>query len=79
MAPVVAVRCQRVNTGYQNVSVHLMIIIQIKPLAQHTSFLFHYLAQSDCLAADRQGHGDTRLTLTQSVIPNSKYVTTVSE
>jgi hypothetical protein len=30
--------------------------------------------QSDCLAADRQGQGDTRLTLTPSVIPNSNYV-----
>jgi hypothetical protein len=34
----------------------------------------HYLAQSDCLAADRQGQGDTRLTITPSVIPNSNYV-----
>jgi len=34
----------------------------------------HYLAQSDCLAADRQGQGDTRLTLTPSVIPKSNYV-----
>jgi hypothetical protein len=47
--------------------VHLMITIP------------HYLAQSDCLAADRQGHGDTRLTLTPSVIPNSNYVNTVSD
>jgi hypothetical protein len=30
--------------------------------------------QSDCLAADRQGQGDTRLTLRPSVIPNSNYV-----
>jgi hypothetical protein len=44
---------------------------QITPLSQHTSFLPHYLAQSDCLAADRQGQEDTRLTLTPSVIPNS--------
>jgi hypothetical protein len=36
------------------------------------------LAQSDCLAADRQGQGDTRLTLTPSVIRNSNYVITVS-
>jgi hypothetical protein len=34
----------------------------------------HYLAQSDCLAADSQGQGDTRLTQTPSVIPNSNYV-----
>jgi hypothetical protein len=39
----------------------------------------HYLAQSDCLAADRQGQGDTRLTLTPSVIPNSNYVIMVSD
>jgi hypothetical protein len=38
-----------------------------------------YLAQSDCLAADRQGQGDTRLTLTPSVIPNSNYVIMVSD
>ena len=52
---------------------------QITPLSQHTSFLPHYLAQSDCLAADRQGQGDTRLTLTPSVIPNSYYVMMVSD
>jgi hypothetical protein len=38
-----------------------------------------YLAQSDCLAADRQDQGDTRLTLTPSVIPNSNYVIMVSD
>jgi hypothetical protein len=38
-----------------------------------------YLAQSDCFAADRQGQGDTRLTLTPSDIPNSNYVIMVSE
>jgi hypothetical protein len=37
------------------------------------------LAQSDCLLADRQGQGDTRLTLTPYVIPNSNYVTRVSD
>jgi hypothetical protein len=36
-------------------------------------------AQSDCLAADRQGQRDTRLTLTPSVIPNSNYVIMVSD
>jgi hypothetical protein len=56
-------------------SVHLMIT----PLSQHTSFLPHHLAQSDCLAADRQGQGDTRLTLTPSVIRNSNYVIMVSD
>jgi hypothetical protein len=43
--------------GDQNFSVHLIITE-------------YYLAQSDCLAADRQGQGDTRLTLTPSVILN---------
>jgi len=47
--------------------------------AQHTSFLPHYLAQSDCLAADHQGQRDTRLTLTPSVIPNSNYVIMVGD
>jgi hypothetical protein len=46
---------------------------------QHTSFLPHYLAQSDCLAANRQGQGDTRLTLTPSIIPNSNYIILVSD
>jgi hypothetical protein len=45
---------------------------------QNTYFMPHYLAQSDWLAADRQGQGVTRLTLTPSVIPNSNYVITVS-
>jgi hypothetical protein len=36
-------------------------------------------AQFDCLAADRQGQVDTRLTLTPSVIPNSNYVIMVSD
>jgi hypothetical protein len=54
----------------QKVSVHLTITIH---------FLPHYLAQSDCLAADRQGQGDTRLTLTPSVIPNSNYVIMVND
>jgi hypothetical protein len=65
--------------GDQKVSVHLMITTQITPLSQHTSFLPYYLAQSDCLAADRQGQGDTGLTLTPSVIPNSNYFIMVSE
>jgi hypothetical protein len=65
----------------QNVSVHLMITIQKitsnvqsvpPPVSRHP-------AQSDCLAADCQGQGDTRLTLTPSVIPNSNYVIMVSD
>jgi hypothetical protein len=39
----------------------------------------HYLAQSDCLAYDRQGQRDTRLTLTPSVIPDCNYVIMVSD
>jgi hypothetical protein len=38
-----------------------------------------YLPQSDCLAADRQGQGNTRLILTPSFIPNSNYVIMVSD
>jgi hypothetical protein len=38
-----------------------------------------YLAQSDCLATDRQGQRHTRLTLTPSVIPNYNYVIMVSD
>jgi hypothetical protein len=52
--------------GDQKVSVHLIITIHV--------FLASHLAQSDCLVADRQGQGDTRLTLTPSVIANSNYV-----
>ena len=52
---------------------------QITPLSRHTSLLPHYMAQSDCLAADRQGQDDTRLTLTPSIIPNSNYVIMVGD
>jgi 6-phosphogluconolactonase/glucosamine-6-phosphate isomerase/deaminase len=58
---------ERILQGDQKVSVHLMITMP------------HYLPQSDCLAADRQGQGSTRLTLTPSVIPNSNYVIMVSD
>jgi hypothetical protein len=58
--------------GDQKVSVHLMIAIQ-----KVTSYV--HLSQSDCLAADRQGQEDTRLTLTPSVIHNSKYIIMVSD
>jgi hypothetical protein len=54
--------------GDQRVSVHLMITIQKATSNVHyhnTCFLPH------CLAAYCQGHGDPRLTLTPSVIPNS--------
>jgi hypothetical protein len=40
---------------------------------------YKYWAQSDCLAADRQGQGYTRLTLMPSVIPNSNYVVMASD
>jgi hypothetical protein len=53
--------------GDQKVSVHLMITIQKSDL------------HSDCFAADRQGRGGTRLTLTPSVIPKSNYVVMVSD
>jgi 6-phosphogluconolactonase/glucosamine-6-phosphate isomerase/deaminase len=43
-----------------------------RPVSRHP-------AQFDYLAADRQGQGDTRLTLTPSVILNSKYVIMVSD
>jgi hypothetical protein len=59
-------------------SVKLMITIQVTPISQHTSFLPHHSTHSDCLAVDRQGQGDTRLTLTPS-IPNSNYVVMVGE
>jgi hypothetical protein len=66
--------------GYQKVSVHLMITIhKVTQLSQHTSFLPHCLAQSHCLAADCQSQGDTRLTLTLSVIPKYNYVIMVSD
>jgi hypothetical protein len=54
-------------------SVHLMITIQ-KVTSNVQSAPRYCLAQSDCLAADRQGQGDTRLTLTPSAIHNSNYV-----
>jgi hypothetical protein len=38
------------------------VLQQITQLSQITSFLPHYLAQSDCLAADHQAKGDIRLT-----------------
>jgi hypothetical protein len=67
--------CHRVSTQLQvniqgdvQVSLHLMIENTIG-----------YLAQTYCLAADRQGQGDTRLTLTPSIIPNSNYVITASD
>jgi hypothetical protein len=73
--------------GDQNVSVHLMITIQnvtsnVQSVPRRSPDFIdtpHYLAQSDCVAADRQGQEDTRPTLTPSVIPNSKYVIMVSD
>jgi predicted membrane protein len=56
--------------GDQRVSVHLMIKIQ-----KVTINVQSVPRQSP----DRQGQGDTRITLTQSVIPNSNYVILVSD
>jgi hypothetical protein len=53
--------------GDQKVSVHLMITIQ-KVTSNFQSAPTNF-----------QGHGDTKLTLTLSVIPNSNYVIMVSE
>jgi hypothetical protein len=44
-----------------------------------TSNVLASLLGSICLTADRQGQGDTRLTLTPSVIPNSNYVIVASD
>jgi hypothetical protein len=41
--------------------------------------MFKVSPASLCLAADRQGQEDTRLTLTPSVTPNSNYVVKVIE
>jgi hypothetical protein len=60
--------------GDQKFYVHLMITIK-----KVTSNVQSVPRQSDCLAADRQDQGDTRLTLTPSVIPNSNYVIMVSD
>jgi hypothetical protein len=54
------------TTGWAKISVHLMITIK-------------YLAQYECLVADRQDQGDTRLTLAPSVILNYNYVIMVSD
>jgi hypothetical protein len=55
--------------GDQKFSVHLMITVRT----------LGYLAQFDCLASDRQSQGNTRLTLTLSVIPDCNYVMMVSD
>jgi hypothetical protein len=67
MQCVAPVAIHRIIQDGQELPVHLMITIP------------HNLAKSDCLAADRQGQGDTRLTLTPSFIPNFKYVIIVSD
>jgi hypothetical protein len=61
--------------GDQNVSVHLLITIQ----KVTNNFKSVHRQSPNCLAADRQSQGDTKLTLTQSVIPNSNYVIMVTE
>jgi hypothetical protein len=50
----------------------IIIIITLLLIQKVTSNV-----QSDCWAADRQG--DTRLSLTPSVIPNSNYVIMVRD
>jgi hypothetical protein len=53
--------------------VHLIITIQ-----EVTSNVQSVPRQSPDLAADGQGQGGTRLTLTPSFIPNSNYVIMIS-
>jgi hypothetical protein len=65
--------------GNQKVSVRVMLTIQITLLSQHTTFLPHCVAQTDCLVADRQGQGESKLTLTPSIFPNSNYIIMVSD
>jgi hypothetical protein len=51
-----------------------------KPVqAEGTRNKIFYLAQSDCLVADRQGQGDVRLTLTPSVSLYLNYVIMVGD
>jgi hypothetical protein len=64
--------------GDQKVSGHVMITIQ-EVMFKVSPASLHYYWFIDYLAADRQGQGDTRLTQTPSVIPNSKYVIMVSD
>jgi hypothetical protein len=62
------------------VCVYVCIYRVIKSLCSPDDYSTEsYLAQSDCLAADRLGQGDIRLTLTPSVIPNSNYVIMISD
>jgi hypothetical protein len=57
----------------------LQVMFEVSLVGKHTFIdTPHYLAQSDCLAVDRQGQGNTRLTLTPSVVPNSNDVIIVS-
>jgi hypothetical protein len=70
-----------ISSNFFPICGHVKYKIQgdLKVLVHNTYFFPHYLDQSGCLAADRQGQGDTRLTLTPSVIPNSNYVIMVIE
>jgi hypothetical protein len=52
----------------------LQVVFIVFPVSLKT-----FIETPNCLAADRQGHEDTRLTLTPSVIPNSNYVIMVSD
>jgi hypothetical protein len=53
----------------RKVSVHLMIRIQKVTIN---------VQRSDCFLSDRQGQGDTRLTLMPFIVPNSNYVLMVN-
>jgi hypothetical protein len=57
-----------------------LLIYRVIKISLCTQWLQYKNKQkSDCLAADRQGQEDTRLTLTPSGIPNSNYFVMVSD
>jgi hypothetical protein len=52
----------------------LQAMFKVSPASLQT-----FIDKTKCVPEDRQGQGDTRLTLTPSVIPNSNYVIMVSD
>jgi hypothetical protein len=56
-----------------------VVIQDDKKFSVQLMISIHILAKSVCLAANRQGQGDTRLTLTPCVIPYCNYFTMVSD
>jgi hypothetical protein len=62
--------------GDQNVSVYLITVQKVTSNAQSVP---RQSPGSDCLAADRQGQGDTRFTITLYFTPNSNNVIMVSD